>query len=369
MAKTKTKANSLKIKTEKLKEMLSKSVKGASNNKLIPLTGLMCVQLEDGTLTLTTTDATNYLYVKEEKVTGNDFYVVIEVDTFSKLIARLTCEEVELTLKENSLEIVGNGTYNIALPMDENGKMIKYPDPLSDIELDSKDAVTVNMSTITSVLETVKPALAVTLEMPCYTGYYVGESIIGTDTSKLTSMAVKVFDSPVLISPEMMDLLSVMTCEKIGVIMRDNVLIFTSPDVCVYGTVLDGIEDYQIDDIRTHLETEFESVCKISKSVLLQVLDRLSLFVGLYDKNGINLTFVKDGLQISSKASDGVELINYVESSNFKEFSCLIDITMLATQVKANVSDVVTLHYGGETSALKITDGNVTQIIALMTDE
>lgn len=368
MAKAKTKANSLKIKTEKLKEMLSKSIKGASNNKLIPLTGLMCIQLESGTLTLTTTDATNYLYVKEEKVVGDDFYVVIEVDTFSKLIARLTCEEVELTLKENSLEVVGNGTYNIELPMDEDGSMIKYPDPLSDIELDSNDAKVINLSTIMAILESVKPALAVTLEIPCYTGYYAGDSVIGTDSSKITSMGVKLFDSPVLISPEMMNMLAVMTSEKINVTIHDNVLIFTSPDVAVYGTALEGIEDFQIDDINQYFDAEFESVCKVSKSGLLQLLDRLSLFVGIYDKNGINMTFAKTGLQISSKASDGVEVINYIESSNFKEFSCMIDITILATQVKAIAGDVITLHYGSELPALKITDGNITQILALMSE-
>lgn len=368
MAKTKTKVNSLKIKTEKLKEMLSKSIKGASNNKLIPLTGLMCIQLKSGTLTLTTTDATNYLYIKEEKVAGDDFYVVIEVDTFSKLVARLTCEEVELTLKENSLEVVGNGTYNISLPMDESGEMIKYPDPLADIKLNSKNSKTINLSTIVAILESVKPALAVTLETPCYTGYYVGDSIIGTDSSKITSMDVKLFDSPVLISPEMMDLLATMTCEKINVFVKNNVLIFTSPDVVVYGTALEGIEEFQIEDIRQYFEAEFDSVCKVSKSGLLQLLDRLSLFVGMYDKNGVNMTFTKSGLQISSKASDGVETINYVESSKSKEFSCMIDITILATQVKAIVSDVITLHYGGELPALKITDGNITQILALMSE-
>ena len=48
----------LSIKTEKLKEMVSRSIKGVGNNKLIPLTSLMAIELKDGKLTLITTDAT-----------------------------------------------------------------------------------------------------------------------------------------------------------------------------------------------------------------------------------------------------------------------------------------------------------------------
>ena len=51
------------IKTTTLQEMIAKAIKGASNNKLIPLTSLMAIEVKDKVLTLTTTDATNYLYI------------------------------------------------------------------------------------------------------------------------------------------------------------------------------------------------------------------------------------------------------------------------------------------------------------------
>ena len=358
----------LKIKTEKLKEMLSKSIKGASNNKLIPLTSLMCLHLENGTFTITTTDATNYLYIKEDNITGDDFYVVVEVDTFSKLIARLTCDEVVLTLKENSLEIIGNGTYNISIPLDDDGSMIKYPDPLASVEL-SGDGVEVNISTIATILEAIKPALATTLEVPCYTSYYVGDRVVATDTYKIASMNVKIFDEPKLISPEMMNLVSVMTSEKIKITEKDNLLIFTSKDVAIYGTVFEGIGDYPIGAISGLVESDFQSSCKVSKTAILQVLDRLSLFVNEYDRNGINLTFTQSGLQISSKSSNGVELVSYLENNNVSEFSCFIDIDMLITQIKANVGDSILIQYGGDNSAIKMIDGNITHIVALLQEE
>ena len=79
------------------------------------------------------------------------------------------------------------------------------------------------------------------------------------------------------------------------------------------------------------------------------------------------MTFTKDGLQVSSKASSGVELLPYIESENFKDYMCYIDIEMLASQIKGQSSDVVDLYYGNET-AIKMVDGKLTQLVALLED-
>jgi hypothetical protein len=100
----------------------------------------------------------------------------------------------------------------------------------------------------------------------------------------------------------------------------------------------------------------------------MQLLDRLSIFVSAYDKNGIFLTFTQEGLQIDSKQSNSSELVNYIESSNFKPFTCCIDIEMLSSQVKANTSDSIEIYYGKD-SAIKLQEGNTTQIIALLDDD
>lgn len=357
------------IKTAKLQEMVARVVKGASNNKLIPLTGLMAIELKNNVLTLQTTDATNYLYIKDN-VEGDDFYVVVPVEVFSKLIARFTCDVTKLEVTDNYLKVVGNGTYKIELPLDENGSFIKYPNPVDfDYVVESNDYI--KRTTIETILTTEKSALAVTLENPCYTGYYAGDCVVATDTYKIASLAVKLFKTSKLISPEMMNLLSVMTADNIGVYEHDNKLLFYSPDCVVYGTVMEGIEDYAIDAINTLVASEFSSMCRLSKTTLLQVLDRLSLFVEVYDKNGIYLTFTKDGLMITSKASSGTEIIPYIESKDDfadYDYTCCIDITMLTSQIKSQIGDVVELYYGDDT-AIKMIDGDCTQVIALLEDE
>lgn len=354
------------INTSTLQGMVAKSMKGASCNKMIPLTGLMAVELKDHCLTLITTDATNYLYVREFKVEGDDFYVVIQAEMFAKLISKLTCEKVSLELKDNILLVTGNGKYSIELPLDEEGELIKYPDPLVGTKFG--EPTEINLSTVKLILNTAKAALADTLEVPCYTGYYVGNKVVATDTYKICGINVKLWDEPALVSPEMMSLLDIFTDEKFVVSRDGNTMLFESPACTVYGTLMDSIDDYQIEAIEGLLKQGFESSCKLTKSALLQLLDRLALFVSPYDKNGVYLTFTRDGLQIESKQANSVEVIPYTESTKFRDFTCCVDIEMLHSQVKANTGDGITIHYG-EDNAIKLTDGNVTQVVALLEDD
>ena len=359
----------LTLKTEKLKDMVSRAIKGVGNNKLIPITSMMAIEVIDNKLSLITTDATNYLYVSEDKVVSEDFYVVVDANLFSKLISKMTCENITLTVKQNFvLEVKGNGTYKIELPLDENGQPIKFPDPVNTVDLSHAEEVTVNRTTIQVILDTIKPALAVTLENPCYTGYYVGQQIVATDTYKIASMGVKLFiDSARLVSPEFMDLLAVMNAEKITVDMTDTDIVCSTPDCIVCGKFMEGIDEYAIDAIMGLVNTEFGSFCAVPKSALLQLLDRLSLFVGTYDKNAIYLTFTNAGLQVSSKAANSVEIIDYVTSEDFKDFTCAVDISMLINEVKSIQNDVIELYYG-EDNTIKMTDGNITIIVALLDD-
>lgn len=355
----------LTINTSILQGLVARSMKGASCNKMIPLTGFMAIELKDHTLTLTTTDSTNYLYVRETKVAGDDFYVVVQADIFSKLISRLTCETVSLQLDANKLIVRGNGEYSIELPLDEEGELVKYPNPLANFV--RGESTEINLSTIKLILNTAKVSLSTSLDVPCYTGYYAGDKVIATDTCQICGIGIKLFDNPVLISSEMMTLLDVMTCEKITSYVDVDTMIFETPDCIVYGKLMDCLEDFQIDAIDGLLCEKFSSLCRVSKNALLQLLNRLSLFVGIYDKNGINLTFTREGLMVTSKHDNSSELIKYMESENFADYTCCVDIEMFNDLIKANGGDSIEIHYGEE-NAIKLKDGNITQILALLDD-
>ena len=102
-----------KVKTTILQEMVSKAVKGASCNRMIPITGLIEIKVNDGVLSLTTTDATNTLILSKKDIPGDDFYAVVPIDIFSKLVAKTTAEYISLAVDDGILEITGNGSYRM----------------------------------------------------------------------------------------------------------------------------------------------------------------------------------------------------------------------------------------------------------------
>lgn len=363
----------LTINTATFQNMVAKAIKGAGMNSDLLITQLMSISLKDNMLTLETTDNNNYLYVRQNKVAGEDFSVVVPAEKFSKLISRLTCEDVTLELQSkdgelDKLVVKGNGKYVIELPYNEEGELIEFVDPVSETTDDFWNSAELQLSTVRHILSTAKAALLVGKDDMCYSDYYVGSRVVATDTYKICGIDIKIFDEPKLISPQLMDLLDVMSSENIDVRYKDDVVIFETPEVVVYGVVDEGIEEYQIDAIGGLIDEQFPSSCKIDKQSLIQMLDRLSLFVDVLDKNSVYLTFTNEGLMVSSKQDSGYETIPYKESQNFKDYTCCLDIDLFKTQVKAYQSDVIEILYGKENS-IKLVLGNTKQIIALADDD
>lgn len=354
----------LSMKTVVLQEMVSRAVKGAGQNKLIPLTLLMAIQLKDDQLTLITTDASNTLYIMHDMTDCENFYCVVRAEQFSKLISKMTSENTTLEISDGVLNVKGNGNYKIELPLDENGELITYPDPVSEVDFGA-DVEEIKLATVKTVLSVNKASLAVTLERPELTGYYVGDKVVTTDANQICALDTKLFNGPVLISSDTMNLLDVMTAETIEVRESGDIIEFLTEDCIVFAHKMEGLDDYPIDAINGFIDEEFESSCKIGKTAMLSLLDRIALFVGAYDNNAVTLTFTDSGIDVSSKQLNGVETIEYIESKDAKSYTCDIAINLLVQQIKANAADVLEIQYGNDKS-IKLVDGAVTQVIALL---
>ena len=354
----------LTINTTQLQSMVAKSVKGASCNKMIPMTSMLAIEKKDGFITLITTDANNYLIVRTEALTRADdeFYAVVPVVLFSQLVARLTCETVTLKFEDGQFTVFGNGSYKIELPLDENGDFIKLPAPYKEMLADKYDSE-ISIESVKRILKANKAALATTLEVPCYTGYYVADRVISTDTYKLCGNNISVTDTPMLVAPETMLLLDVMTQPTIYIIRKDNKILFSTADCIVYGNLMSDIENYQVEAISQLLDDSFDNSCEINNNALLEAIDRVGLFVGQYDNNSVNLHFTADSIEISSPQAYGSELVEY-EKHDGAEFSCDVNIDMLVSQLKAQTDDIITIEYGKE-NTIKIVSEDVVQVIAL----
>ena len=351
----------LTIGTQRLQALLNKAVKGAGSNKLIPMTSLIAIKLKDGVLTLMTTDATNFLTLIEKDVVGDEFYVAVQVDLLAKLVSRMTCDEITLEVADNALNVIGNGQYKIEVPLEDDGSMVKLPDPAEKFKKDNKLG-SVDSSVILTALTSIKPALGVTMDYPWFTCYYVKDSIVATDAYTIADYTEGFLEQPKLISSVVMDLLGLFNGE-IAVYADDENMLFEAENGIVFGAIPTGIEHYSINEIKALVNQDFKYSCKVVKSTLLNLLDRISLFVGAYDNGKITLSFGTDGLEVTSRYAS--EKINYTDSSETGEFVCQTDVNTLTTQVKAQTSGEIVIEYG-EDNAIKLIDGEITSVVALL---
>lgn len=357
--------NKLTFATETFKALVGKAYKGVGNNKLLPLTQLMCIQVKDGKLTIISSDAsgTNYLYAVQNGFSG-DFYATVMADQFAKLIEKLTCDSVTLEIDADKLHITGNGNYTIALQYDEMGNSIQYPDPLSELE-ETKKGTEISMSVITRTLNAVKPSLANEDGVPYLTGYYAGDIIAATNGDEMSIFNNEFMKkSSVLIYGIALELLSLSSDDKFTIEKyASGILVFRASDIIVYSHEMEGIEDYPTDALKSFLATDMPSKCKLSKNALLQALDRIALFVGTYDDNAIKLNFSGKALEISSLASTGIESIAYI-SGDKDGFECMLDLQSFIKHIKTQSTDEVEIQFGDD-SAIKLVDGDIVQILSL----
>ena len=359
----------LQIKTTKLQEMVSKAFKGVGNDRNKPITEMIAVEVQDGTLTLITTDYDNFMYV-HEPVEAEDFYAVVQANQFVKLISKLTSEVTTLDASDNFLEIKGNGTYKIPMEIDAGtGKVVEYTDPLFNISFYDEDKIgEITAQDISTILRALKPSLALTVEIPQYVNYYMGETALTTDTNTASCYDKEAVTTPVLVSASVMEMLGVYTGETpITIYKKGNRLVFEGENLSLLGYAMPGIDEFHVDDINRYLKSDYPSMCQVPKQELLQALDRLSLFVKDFDEDKVGISFTEDGLVLSSKQSDSVETIKYLKKDNMVETSCFIYLYMLSSQVKAQTGDAVDLYFG-EPNSIKFVDEacKVTAVLSLV---
>ena len=151
--------------------------------------------------------------------------------------------------------------------------------------------------------------------------------------------------------------------KEIDFAMDNGNIIFFNNNYIITGKELEGKENYPVQAVEGLLKTAYDNTIKVNKTELLNILDRMSLFITAYDKNGIYLTFNTEGISIQSQKSNAIETI--VLPKERPTFNCLVDIEMMKAQIETISTDEVEIQYGQEKS-IKIVDGTISHIISLL---
>ena len=356
------------VETTKLQDLTSKAIKGSGRMPILAITMFIGIEVKDGDLILTTTDKINTLKVVGKGIAKEceNFYTCVDSDLFNKLVSKTTSGSITLEVTDNSLTFKGNGVYSLPIAVDEKNSVVRIPEISFNADI---EGIEVETSKLKDILVFNKASVARTMEAPYLTGYYVDEdSIISFNLVTACVNANGFVKGKALLSANLVELFNIITIEKAIIKFDDRKILVEAGDVIINGTLMENIEQYPAQPLKELVAAEFTSKCTINKTEFLNALDRLNLFISEDDKNALRLTFAQDSITISSKKSNGNEMLKYVASSNVAPFTQLVDLVDLRNQLQTQSADTVKLLFGNDKGLMLKTD-KVSQLIPFMDEE
>lgn len=360
----------IKLETKTLKELSSKAYSVCSFDKMAPLTELMEIDIKKDKITIRSTDSITNLFVSADiKDNEEEMRVVVDANIFNSLISKITTDYIELDITDKALMINGNGIYYLDIRVDENGEIIKFPEINIEEAKASKD---INLIELRKKLSICRAAIPDNFDAPELNNYYLKENVIATNAYKITSIVNSddIKEEELFITKELGNILIGLDYGAAKYYKEDNKLYIIGPNFKLVGNIGKDLDKYPLNEIKLKLNDTFTYKAKITKALLLGLLDRLSLFVSEYDANSINILFLPDKMKITSKKKTGDEDISYKEKvEGLTEFSCNVSILNLKSQLESLPGEEIEIHFGGNEDSIKIIDNNITQIVSLMMEE
>lgn len=346
-----------KVKTISLVAMFDVVQRGVGNSKIMPITEYLEFDLQDGKLTVTATDMNNFISYSLDGVQGESGTAVINANSIIKLAEKTTKEDMKFDVKEDHVEVTGNGKYKIGLMVEEEFPTYKFEGK------ESKDKV--KTDTLKKAFKVNEQSVSREMLTPVLSGYNVGDKLITTDGIKMCINNENLLESDALITQSMVNLIQAIPGQDITISKGKEQILIESDNVTIYGGELEGIDDYP--DITPLLDIEHEGHADISKGEILSALDRLIIFSDPFENNGVTLTFKKDELVIEDLRKNSKERIEYkkVEKSAEEEVEISVNIQYLKDLISAVTSTQLGIHYGKD-KPFKITQEEIVQILSTM---
>lgn len=352
----------LLIKTNKLQSLLNKVMKAISNNKLLPITSLIGIKTtKEGHLLLQSYDGNNYLQTLTTTDYYEDNYVAINANSFYGIVSRINQESITLEFTPKYLLLKTSGSnYKFDIAYEED-KVVTFP----TYEQQEATEVIIDLKDLELALNLNKAAAAQTSELVSITGAYFGDKIVTTNgyTACLTNK--KLFSKPLLLSYNTINLISALNGEKVKVSVSNKITFTDNEGTTIIGEPMPQVDEYPLQKVLSFLEASCTGTFNVSKRDLLQSLDRLNVFVDIYDKNILDAEVTETEFILKGKNSGAVETFKLTGTNPPAKFK--VDYGYLRSQVSSLISEVVTIKYGNP-SLIIIEEAAAHHIIALVAE-
>lgn len=351
--------------TETLKKLVSLAKQGAGLNKLLELSKYIGIRVKNGTLYLNTTDGTNYMRVSDS-CSAENFDVTIEIDMFAKLIDKLNSDTVDMNIVDDNLVITGNGKYTFEIMPNESGDNLSFPDKFPNTPTELVGVIT--EQDLIAISTAIKASLS-SVAGSVYSDYYFGDVVASTDKVMISRYNKKLLDTNYILNRQFVDLICLankdVTLSKSDTMLVADIALSEDSSIQICTPISDSVSEFNIDGINKFADLEVNSFCRFKKAQMLDLLDRLILFVNKFDDGAITLHFTEDYIEVSSLANNGVERVEITEFKDAEDKTIKINVERLRNQLKAYGSDIVDMYYGSDV-CIKLVDGDISQVIALI---
>ena len=367
--------------TQELKGVTDKILSAVDSSELSEITETLELEANNDNLYISVTNREYYVRVKVFIGYSENFHASVNAVQFLKLISQITTEDVELTCDDKALHIKGNGSYKLPLIYDGANLLV-----LPKIVIENP---TVEMNIDTSILHSIlkynsKEIQKGIIARPIQKMYYVDENGAITFTS---GACVNNFtlESPVkmLLSNKIVKLFKLFTGEDVKftlvydaisksiiqtkVCFEDNTVQLTAILTCDD----DLLSSVPVKNIRARAENEYPYSVTISKTALIQAINRLMIFYTKATFGSIGsakFDFYSDKVVITDSSNTNVEEVTYANTCEAisSEYTAYLDLNDLNLTLKTCDDEYLTLKFG-DGSAIVISRANILNVLPELT--
>lgn len=365
------------IKTELLKDVCGEILTAVDSSEVSTLTETLQLKTEGTYLYFSVTNREYFVKVRLDLGETVDFNATVKATLFLKLIPQITTDTIELTVTENSLNIVGNGKYKLPLIFDSNTQELLE---LPEIEINNiTNDFYINSSILTSILKyNSKEIEKGVISRPVQNLYYVDEfgALTFTSGACINSFTLS---EPVklLLGAKLVKLFKLFKSGDVHcVIGQDaisNDMKQTKIKLETENTVITAVfplnnealmAQVPVAKIRDRANKVYPYEVSFNKDEILRAINRLMLLSNSADAKKSYTIFEcdKDQVVIYDANKENKETIYY---SNQTTISETYTMALITTDLKTTIEcagDTVNMKFG-DCQAVVITMGNIKNVV------
>lgn len=358
------------VPTVVLRDLVSRAVKCSTFVDQVPMSSLMQVKVQDGKLFVKTTDNINYLTTYAE-VNADNFEMIVQSKIFSQIISKVNSVDTSFILDGNQVIIEANGRYDVPLITDTDGSAIEFPSVSVEAVGTTRH---LKSEEIKSVLTLSKSCKAEKTEVPAILGNYYADAnaVLTTNYYKACSNPIALSDTPLLVSSFIMDLVPNVVDESgVDVYQDDSFVVFESTKGQLIGKKLSeaAVAEYPAEALSNLIKNPLASSVQMNRTLFIQAVDRMCLFVDAYEENRLNLTFSEEGLKLASTKTKSSETIKYTAPATVASpVTFSVNGCFLKAELTACDREDLVVRFS-ETVGLQIICGTTTLMLGILADE